>query len=198
MDPIILECLELLEICSVTRNQIKPSNSNYSWVLFCFWKVRSWTGEVILQINCQYPRTSSPEHRINTRIDSPQSFTRVSCPVYWDLGLWMLYVSCLMKSVPNNFTLSSLSFEFRLYLLVLNLIDLNICLCNTELVLTDDNVTYLLLIVINKSYNKMGCGGSTHLPRNGTGALTVYGDFFNSDTRTILSMLYIAGVPHQF
>ena len=44
----------------------------------------------------------------------------------------------------------------------------------------------------------MGCGGSTHIPRNGNNALTVYGDFFNSDTRTILSLLYIAGVPHQF
>ena len=44
----------------------------------------------------------------------------------------------------------------------------------------------------------MGCGGSTHLPRNGTQTLTVYGDYFNPETRTILAMLYIAGVPHQF
>ena len=45
----------------------------------------------------------------------------------------------------------------------------------------------------------MGCsGGKETLDRPGAGKLTVWGDFFNADTRTILSLLYIAGVPHQF
>jgi len=45
----------------------------------------------------------------------------------------------------------------------------------------------------------MGCGSSKEntLERPGGGKLTVWGDHFNSDTRTILSILNIAGVPHQ-
>jgi len=45
----------------------------------------------------------------------------------------------------------------------------------------------------------MGCGGSKEntLERPGGGRLTIWGDYFNSDTRTILSVLYIAGVPYQ-
>lgn len=44
----------------------------------------------------------------------------------------------------------------------------------------------------------MGCSGSKEntLDRPGSGKLTIWGDYFNSDTRTILSILYIAGVPH--
>lgn len=45
----------------------------------------------------------------------------------------------------------------------------------------------------------MGCGGSKEntLDRPGSGKLTVWGDYFNSDTRTILAIVNIAGVPHQ-
>ena len=44
----------------------------------------------------------------------------------------------------------------------------------------------------------MGCGGSKEtLDRPGGGKLTVWGDFFSADTRTILSILYIAGVPYN-
>ena len=47
----------------------------------------------------------------------------------------------------------------------------------------------------------MGCGPSTpasieRLP--GSGRLTVYGDHFNSDTRALLGILKVSGVPHQF
>lgn len=44
----------------------------------------------------------------------------------------------------------------------------------------------------------MGCSGSKEntLERPGGGKLTVWGDYFNSDTRTILAILYIAGIPH--
>jgi hypothetical protein len=38
----------------------------------------------------------------------------------------------------------------------------------------------------------MGCGKATTLDRSG-GALTIYGDFFNTDTRTLLCILDIAG-----
>ena len=46
----------------------------------------------------------------------------------------------------------------------------------------------------------MGCSGSKEntLERPGSGKLTVWGDYFNADTRTILSILFIAGIPHQF
>lgn len=46
----------------------------------------------------------------------------------------------------------------------------------------------------------MGCGGSKEntLDRPGNGKLTVWGDHFNSDTRTILSIINIAGVPYSF
>ena len=46
----------------------------------------------------------------------------------------------------------------------------------------------------------MGCGGSHPVPPPGagTGTLTIYGDYFSSDTRTLLCLVYIAGVPHQF
>jgi glutathione S-transferase len=45
----------------------------------------------------------------------------------------------------------------------------------------------------------MGCsaGKENTLERPGSGKLTVWGDFFNSDTRTILAILQIAGVPHD-
>lgn len=45
----------------------------------------------------------------------------------------------------------------------------------------------------------MGCGGSKEntLERPGNGKLTVWGDHFNSDTRTILSIIEIAGVPYS-
>ena len=45
----------------------------------------------------------------------------------------------------------------------------------------------------------MGCGGSKEntLDRPGSGKLTVWGDYFNSDTRTILSIINIAGVPYS-
>ena len=47
----------------------------------------------------------------------------------------------------------------------------------------------------------MGCAGSKDntLERPGglsKNQLTVWGDYFNSDTRTILSILHIAGIPH--
>ncbi len=46
----------------------------------------------------------------------------------------------------------------------------------------------------------MGCSGSKEtLDRPGgagSGKLTIYGDHFNSETRTILTILQIAGVPH--
>lgn len=45
----------------------------------------------------------------------------------------------------------------------------------------------------------MGCSGSKEntLERPGAPAqkLTIWGDYFNSDTRTILSILNIAGIP---
>ena len=45
----------------------------------------------------------------------------------------------------------------------------------------------------------MGCGGSKDtLERPGQGKLTVWGDYFNSDTRTIIAILDYAGVPHNF
>jgi hypothetical protein len=43
----------------------------------------------------------------------------------------------------------------------------------------------------------MGCGKATTLDRTG-GALTVYGDYFNTDTRTILAILDIAGATYSF
>ena len=46
----------------------------------------------------------------------------------------------------------------------------------------------------------MGCSGSKEntLDRPGaaSGKLTVWGDYFNSDTRTILSILTVAVIPH--
>jgi hypothetical protein len=39
----------------------------------------------------------------------------------------------------------------------------------------------------------MGCGKATTLDRTTTGALTVYGDYFNTDTRTLLAILDITG-----
>ena len=46
----------------------------------------------------------------------------------------------------------------------------------------------------------MGCsnGKQETLDRPGVngGKLTVWGDYFNSDTRTILSILQVAGIPH--
>jgi len=44
----------------------------------------------------------------------------------------------------------------------------------------------------------MGCSGGKEntLERPGGGKLTVWGDHFNSDTRTILAILYIAGIAH--
>jgi len=48
----------------------------------------------------------------------------------------------------------------------------------------------------------MGCGGSKDqgqaMQGPGSQKLTVYGDHFNSDTRTLLGILKIAGVPHAF
>jgi hypothetical protein len=54
-----------------------------------------------------------------------------------------------------------------------------------------------LIFILNLS-EKMGCSGSKEntLERPGSGKLTVWGDYFNSDTRTILSILFIAGIPH--
>lgn len=48
----------------------------------------------------------------------------------------------------------------------------------------------------------MGCSGSKEntLDRPGlagSGKLTVWGDYFNSETRTVLAILQIAGVPHS-
>lgn len=40
----------------------------------------------------------------------------------------------------------------------------------------------------------MGCGGSTTLERKGPQKLIVYGDHLNSETRTILAMIKIAGI----
>jgi hypothetical protein len=46
----------------------------------------------------------------------------------------------------------------------------------------------------------MGCSGSKEntleRPGNYSSKLTVWGDYFNSDTRTILSILLVAGIPH--
>lgn len=44
----------------------------------------------------------------------------------------------------------------------------------------------------------MGCSNAKEntLERPGSGKLTVWGDYFNADTRTILAILYMAGVPH--
>jgi hypothetical protein len=46
----------------------------------------------------------------------------------------------------------------------------------------------------------MGCSGGKEqtVERPGFNKLTVWGDYFNSDTRTILAILYIAGVQHNF
>lgn len=43
----------------------------------------------------------------------------------------------------------------------------------------------------------MGCGASQSnvAERPGQGKLTVWGDYFNSETRTIIAILNIAGVP---
>lgn len=43
----------------------------------------------------------------------------------------------------------------------------------------------------------MGCGNSNGngLPRPGQDKLVIWGDYFNSDTRTMLAILDIAGVP---
>lgn len=43
----------------------------------------------------------------------------------------------------------------------------------------------------------MGCGKATTLDRTG-GALTIYGDYFNSDTRTLLAILEISGTQYSF
>jgi hypothetical protein len=44
----------------------------------------------------------------------------------------------------------------------------------------------------------MGCSASkeTTLERPGAGKLTVWGDYFNSDTRTIIAILNISGIMH--
>jgi hypothetical protein len=46
----------------------------------------------------------------------------------------------------------------------------------------------------------MGCNGGKEntLDRPGGGKLVVWGDTFNSDTRTLLSILEISGVPFEF
>jgi len=46
----------------------------------------------------------------------------------------------------------------------------------------------------------MGCSGTkpTTLERPQSSRLTVWGDYFNSDTRTLLAILNIAGVPYVF
>jgi glutathione S-transferase len=44
----------------------------------------------------------------------------------------------------------------------------------------------------------MGCSGGKQetLERPGGGKLMIWGDFFNSDTRTLMSVLDLAGVPY--
>ena len=47
----------------------------------------------------------------------------------------------------------------------------------------------------------MGCGNSSPGPIErlpGSGRLTVYGDYFNTETRTLLGILKVSGVPHHF
>ncbi len=47
----------------------------------------------------------------------------------------------------------------------------------------------------------MGCSGSKETldrPGGAGGKLTIWGDHFSPETRTILSILAIAGVPHSF
>jgi hypothetical protein len=48
----------------------------------------------------------------------------------------------------------------------------------------------------------MGCGNGKQntldRPQSKMEKLTVWGDYFSPDTRTILTALYIAGVPHLF
>ena len=39
----------------------------------------------------------------------------------------------------------------------------------------------------------MGCGGATTIDRTGQG-LVIYGDYFNSDSRTIKAILDIAAI----
>lgn len=45
----------------------------------------------------------------------------------------------------------------------------------------------------------MGCSGGKQetLERPGGGRLVLWGDNFNSDTRTLMSVLDIAGVPYE-
>ena len=43
----------------------------------------------------------------------------------------------------------------------------------------------------------MGCGGATAVDRSQQG-LIVYGDYFNPDSRTIVAILQIAGIQHEF
>lgn len=44
------------------------------------------------------------------------------------------------------------------------------------------------------------CGGkeSGSLERPGQGILTVYGDFFSPETRTLMAMIQMGGIPHNF
>ena len=43
----------------------------------------------------------------------------------------------------------------------------------------------------------MGCGNSAPLEKPGQKKLVIWGDYFNSDTRTMLAILTIAGVAHN-
>lgn len=44
------------------------------------------------------------------------------------------------------------------------------------------------------------CGGkeSNTLERPGQGILTVYGDYFSPETRTLMTMIEMGQVPHNF
>ena len=44
----------------------------------------------------------------------------------------------------------------------------------------------------------MGCGGSKDTMQRPSSKLTVYGDYFNSDTRAIIGILKFAKIPHAF
>lgn len=44
------------------------------------------------------------------------------------------------------------------------------------------------------------CGGKEggSLERPGSGILTIYGDYFSPETRTLMALIQIGGVPHNF